>query len=121
VAGKSGRGLIERLLAADRYFFSNGLLRELDLLVGVCPFARYLDGYEPVEIGMGQAQDKLARLTRATGLCCFSGSFTQNRLGEPESEPLFPDSVRSLEQDRLRQSAGGDGFSQPTSEFFVAV
>ena len=40
---------------------------------------------------------------------------------EPKSEPLLPDTKRTLKQEGLRQPAGGDGACQPTAKRLVAV
>ena len=71
---------------------------------------------------MRQRQDEAARPARPTRLSTpGSRCVAQQQLREPQTQALFADSLRALEQQRLRQPAGGERACQPVTHSLMPV
>ena len=70
---------------------------------------------------MRQVQHQLAGSTGAASLTVPGSCFTQDRLGQPQCQPLLPNAGGSLEEEGLGQSASRKSACQPVSNPLVAV
>ena len=122
VARKAGRGLVQRLIAAHCHLLDERRFDQVDLFIGVRALLAHLDRHEPVEVGVLEREREAAAATLTARLpLFFSPALAQDELAEPQRQPLFPDPARTLEQESLRQPAGGDSPRQPLAEPLMAV
>src|SRR5690349_18027148 len=117
-ARESGRCGVERVLPPLRQDIADRLLDEVDLLVGVGPLLRQLHRDEPMQIRVAQVVDLPARRALPAGLP--RRRFTQERLGQPEGQPLLPNPLGPLEQQRLGQAAGANGICEALPKRLMA-
>src|SRR5881628_3515673 len=117
--------LVQRLLTPRRHLLPQGFFCQVYLLVRIALLGQ-LERHEPVHVRVGEVEDQLALLALATpfpGLNPgpFPGSFTDERLREPEPQALLPDTGWALKQEGLWQPAGGNRAYQPVSDPLMAV
>src|SRR2546426_10600921 len=87
VTREARRRLVQRPFAPRRQLVSERFRDQLHLLVRVRALLRQLDGNEPMDVGVRQAQYQLAVLASPTPFALpLVPVFAYQRLGEPRSE-----------------------------------
>jgi hypothetical protein len=74
---------------------------------------------EPVQVGMRDSRAEPA--LRAGTARIRTGILAEEKLTEPDGQPLLTDTTRSLEQETRRQRAPGDGGAQLLTQAEMAL